>query len=129
MLLLVGREDQRGRSLPVDNVLPYGVKVGLARLDGYAIYRVNDIGHGDAEAIRANPNDIAVLLVQPEIGVVRVSSPDHDEAVQVSEFGQPGARNAAMLLPSEDSVDSCAEEEDQKDGRGRQQETVDERRE
>lgn len=34
-----------------------------------------------------------------------------------------------MLLPSEDSVDSCAEEEDQEDGRGRQQETVDERRE
>lgn len=87
MLLLVGRKDQRGRSLPVDNVLPYGVEVGLARLDRYAVYRVNDIGHGDAEAIRANPNDIAVLLVQPEIGVVRVSSPDHDEAVQVGEFG------------------------------------------
>lgn len=129
MLLLVGREDQRGRSLPVDNILPYGVEVGLARLDGYAIYRVNDIGHGDAEAIRANPNDIAVLLVQPEIGVVRVSSPDHDEAVQVGEFGQPGARNAAMLLPSEDLVDGSAEEEDEEDGRGRQQETVDERRE
>ena len=98
VLGLVGHGDEAGGALAVDDVLETGVEGGLAEGFGGAGDAVDlggEVGAAEGEDVGAEADDVAVALVEEVLGFVgwREGEVDGDEAVEVREAGDEGARD------------------------------------
>ena len=109
---LIHCEDHARHSLAVHNVLPYAVEIGFDKAFPYPIDRRNKIRLGDADTVGTNPDKVAILLVQGQVGVLRCSAADEEEAPEICDFCEKGAGDVAV---GGVGVGDLAEEEEEEE--------------